>query len=152
MFEKFMIKIDAGNGGLVRLLRRYGVETWGIELSKAEIEMDAKDLLANGWIEAATLTNIPYQDSQFDLVISGDVLEHISPAEAEQVVSEIVRVSKRHIFLSISQKGSRILIKNQKASIHTLLRPRRWWEDLFLKHGVCVNRRMVWAMQSFLPR
>lgn len=128
------------------------METWGIELSKAEIEMDAKDLLAKGWIESATLTNIPYQDSQFDLVISGDVLEHIAPAEAERVVSEIVRVSKRHIFLSISQKGSRILDKDKHKTIHTLLRPRRWWEDLFMKHGVCVNRRMIWAMQSYLPR
>ena len=40
----------------------------------------------------------------FDLVFSADVLEHVHEDEAEQVIAELVRVSRRHLFLSISLK------------------------------------------------
>lgn len=50
------------------------------------------------------LTNLPYANSTFDLVFSADVLEHIHEDEAEAVVKELVRVSRRHLFLSISLK------------------------------------------------
>lgn len=40
----------------------------------------------------------------FDLVFSADVLEHVHEDEAERVVAELVRVSRRHLFLSISLK------------------------------------------------
>ncbi len=40
----------------------------------------------------------------FDLVFSADVLEHVNEDEAERVVAELVRVSRRHLFLSISLK------------------------------------------------
>ena len=36
--------------------------------------------------------------------MSSDVLEHIHEDEADKVVSELVRVSRRHLFLSISLK------------------------------------------------
>jgi len=37
-------------------------------------------------------------------VFSADVLEHVHEDEAERVVAELVRVSRRHLFLSISLK------------------------------------------------
>ena len=40
----------------------------------------------------------------FDIVMSSDVLEHIHEDEADKVISELVRVSRRHLFLSISLK------------------------------------------------
>ncbi len=55
-------------------------------------------------VEAGVLTNLPYANASFDLVFSADVLEHIQPAEADAVVSELVRVARRHLFLSISLK------------------------------------------------
>lgn len=50
------------------------------------------------------LTNLPYANNTFDLVFSADVLEHIHEDEADAVVAELVRVSRRHLFLSISLK------------------------------------------------
>jgi len=55
-------------------------------------------------VEAGVLTNLPYANNTFDLVFSADVLEHIHEDEAEAVVAELVRVSRRHLFLSISLK------------------------------------------------
>jgi ubiquinone/menaquinone biosynthesis C-methylase UbiE len=58
-------------------------------------------------VEPGILTNLPYEDNSFDIVMSSDVLEHIHPEEADIVVSELVRVSRRHVFLSISLKVRR---------------------------------------------
>ena len=43
-------------------------------------------------------------DCSFDIVVSSDVLEHVHEDEADKVISELVRVSRRHLFLSISLK------------------------------------------------
>ena len=64
------------------------------------------------------------------------------PDEADAVVSELVRVAKRHIVMSISLKSY------QNAGLHTLLRPRQWWEAMFEKHGAQPNRALVWALQE----
>ena len=45
-----------------------------------------------------------YRWRSFDLVFSADVLEHVHEDEAERVIAELVRVSRRHLFLSISLK------------------------------------------------
>lgn len=36
----------------------------------------------------------------------------------------------------------------QNARLHTLLRPREWWEALFARHGAAPNRALVWALQE----
>ena len=51
----------AGNGQVVRAMRRRGKAAWGIELSQAVLERDAGDLLEAGLVEQCSLTNLPYQ-------------------------------------------------------------------------------------------
>lgn len=53
-----------------------------------------------------------------------------------------VRVAKRHIVVSISLKSY------QNKGLHTLLRPREWWEAKFAAHGARPNRAVVWALQQ----
>lgn len=62
--------------------------------------------------------------------------------QADDVVRELVRVAKRYLVLSISLKS----IHNDE--LHTLLRPRDWWEALFAEHGAVPNRALVWALQQ----
>lgn len=67
-------------------------------------------------------------------------IPHVPQADA--VVSELVRVAKRHIVLSISLKSY------ENVKLHSLLRPRHWWEAKFEQHGVKTNRALVWALQQ----
>ena len=78
------------------------------------------------------------------------MLEHIHPEEAEKVVSELIRVSRRFLVLTISLKGhTKATAKNNnEAGRHTMLRPRKWWEATFRKYGAVVNRELLWAMQE----
>eukprot|EP00898_Chlorokybus_atmophyticus_P007123 jgi/Chlat1/7411/Chrsp6S07435 len=149
---KFHSVLDAGtgNGAMVRLLRSHGKAAYGIELSRAVLEKECPDLLKAGLVEPGVLTNLPYADNSFDMVMSSDVLEHIHPEEADKVVSELVRVSRRHLFLSISLKGHTKVTEgnDDEAHRHTMLRPREWWEAVFARHGVVPNRELLWALQE----
>mmetsp|Transcript_27472 Transcript_27472/g.60030 ORF Transcript_27472/g.60030 Transcript_27472/m.60030 type:complete len:326 (-) Transcript_27472:548-1525(-) len=149
---KFHTLLDAGtgNGALVRLMREHGKSAWGIELSRAVLEKECPDMLAKGYVEPGILTNLPYEDSSFDVVFSADVLEHIHPEEVDNVVKELIRVSRRNIFMSISLKGHTKLTgdDNAEAHRHTMLRPRTWWDAKFTEHGAVLNKEMHWAMQE----
>ena len=140
---QFHTVLDAGtgNGALTRLMRQYGKN----ELSPVVLEKECPDLLSKKYVEAGILTNLPYEDNSFDLVMSSDVLEHIDPSEADAVVRELVRVSRRHLFLSISLKNNGAPRGEAK---HSLLRPRAWWHSLFQKYGAVVNEEILWAMQE----
>jgi len=148
----FHTVLDAGtgNGALVRLMRKHGKNAYGIELSQAVIEHECPDLLSQKLVEPGILTNLPYVDNSFDLVFSADALEHIDPSEADTVVRELVRVTRRHIFLSISLKGhtKASATNSSEASRHTMLRSREWWHDMFRKHGAIVNEALLWAFQE----
>lgn len=149
---QFHTVLDAGtgNGAMVRLMRAHGKNSYGIELSRAVLEAECPDLLQKGYVEPGILSNLPFEDNAFDLVQSSDVLEHIHPEEADAIVSELVRVSRRHIFLSISLKGhtKASATDNNEAGRHTMLRNRQWWENKFREHGAVVNRELLWAMQE----
>ena len=43
---------------------------------------------------------LPYNDNEFDLVISFSVLLHIKPDKIEQALKEHVRVCKKHLFIA----------------------------------------------------
>ncbi len=75
-------------------------------------------------------------------MLSADALEHLAVEQVDAVVSELVRVAKRHIVLSISLKS------HNNDAVHTLLRPRSWWEQKFGQHGAKPNRALVWALQQ----
>jgi len=145
-----VLDAGTGNGALVRLMREHKKSAWGIELSRAVLEKECPDMLSKGYVEAGILTNLPYEDNSFDLVFSADVLEHIHPEEVDGVVKELIRVSRRHIFMSISLKGHTKATgtNDAEAHRHTMLRPRPWWNAKFIEHGAVPNNDMVWAMQE----
>ena len=100
-------------------------------------------MLAKGYVEPGILTNLPYEDNSFDLVYSADVLEHIHPEEADIVISELIRVSRRHIFMSILLKvcffASRFPATPATRSCHSRLRRRTRAHDAELpRTTVCV--------------
>ncbi len=45
--------------------------------------------------------NLPFPDRSFDYVVSVDMLEHVSPAKRFDVISEMIRVADKRIFIAV---------------------------------------------------
>jgi SAM-dependent methyltransferase len=141
----FRTVLDAGCGSgiVVRHFLSKGYVARGIELSEWIVQTQCPDLLQDGIVQIGSLEDLPYHDNSFDLVFSSDVLEHIPEEAIPRVVSELVRVSRRDLFLSISLRPSSM---NNK--YHLTLRPREWWESRFTDCGVSVNHELVDRFQK----
>jgi SAM-dependent methyltransferase len=141
----FRTVLDAGCGSgiVVRRFLAKGYAARGVELSDWIVRTECPDLWQDGVVQIGSLEDLPYRDNSFDLVFSSDVLEHIPEESIPRVVSELVRVSRRDLFMSISLRPSSM---NNK--YHVTLRPREWWERQFTDCGVTVCRERVNRFQK----
>ena len=122
--------LDAGCGqcAVVSYLTRLGRDAYGVEVSQAALDSQAcPPLLEAGRVKQGTLANVPFPDNYFDLVFSSDVLEHIPTFDMPNVVQELVRVSKGHLFLSISlRRAGADPPPPAPATVHVTVKPREW--------------------------
>jgi ubiquinone/menaquinone biosynthesis C-methylase UbiE len=93
--------LDAGCGtGLtaLRIAARYpGCSVHGIDLSQKMIETARKDAAQQDLavdFRVGTITDLPYPDAFFDVVLTNIMYHHLDLAEKRQAVAEIVRVVK----------------------------------------------------------
>lgn len=49
----------------------------------------------------ASITNIPFPDNSFDMVMANDVIEHLSSSDRELALSEIARVANRYVIITV---------------------------------------------------
>ena len=67
---------------------------------------------------------------RFDLVVCTDVLEHLHPDDSERIVERLVMLTRKHLFCSIGLTPAKKRFKDG-TNLHTNLRTREYWEDLF---------------------
>ena len=94
--------LDAGCGEgftLERLrIEKAGDKFEGVDFLKTAIDLGHK-IHPNLTLKQASIYELPYKDSSFDLVLSTEVLEHLG--DPKKGLKEIVRVSKKYILLSV---------------------------------------------------
>jgi SAM-dependent methyltransferase len=141
-----VLDAGCGNGNVVREFLACGKDAIGIELSHRAVQDNCPDLLEQGRVLNGSLTDLPFQDGQFDLVFSSEVLEHLTEQEAGLAAKEMVRVCKKHLFMTISLRPSQ-----HNNAYHITIKPRSWWEDLFCSQGCVVLRDVVDRCQVTQP-
>lgn len=73
---------------------------------------------------------LSYESESFDLVVSNDVLEHLSSEEqAIEAMRQMVRISRSWVIFTIGRKRSRLGRPYGVPDLHTLTRPREWWHE-----------------------
>lgn len=92
--------LDAGCGGgrhLCEAFRNAGVTVVGVDLNRrdlsqarAYLNLMSNDSSAHWLLSEADVTNLPFREETFDVVICAEVLEHISPSRI--AVRELLRV------------------------------------------------------------
>jgi len=145
----------AGNCGVLRALRERGVDAMGAELSDIHASPCAP-FAREGLCVQSPLHELPFPDRTFDVVFSTEVLEHVPPALANASVRELVRVSRRHVFTTISLRPSALdkeaIRKGLPPKVHLTVRPREFWEELFRGAGCRFHARAFEAFQRYDPK
>jgi len=81
-----------------------------------------------------------------DVVAALDVMEHIEPDRLEAVMSDLVRVTRRILFVVVATKQSKRWMRDGR-NTHLIVEDGSWWRGKFEAAGFRVRR--IW--QTGLP-
>ena len=93
------LDLGCGPGALMHLLYELGVDVDGIDFAQSSKELatpEVRDRIAVGQVGDATLK----PDAAYDLVISREVLEHLTVLQVKQAVANMVRMTSRYIYVT----------------------------------------------------
>jgi ubiquinone/menaquinone biosynthesis C-methylase UbiE len=96
------LDVGAGTGRGMSFLLDRGKEVRGIEPVAAMIERAELNGVPRGLLLQGSGYELPFEDETFDVVFECGVLHHV--AEPDRVVEEMIRVAKRAVFLSDSNR------------------------------------------------
>ena len=92
-----MLEVGCGPGAEIWYLAREGFQVYGIDGSKTAIAMCRQRLKAEGLgaeIVVGDITDLPYPDEYFQVVVDVAAIQHNPPDSIAQIISEVYRVLK----------------------------------------------------------
>jgi 2-polyprenyl-3-methyl-5-hydroxy-6-metoxy-1,4-benzoquinol methylase len=128
---KRIIDIGCGPGHLMDALRRHGVDTFGVDISKEAIEKAREKGLSVSFFDLTkndVIPGIPY-----DLAISCEVAEHLEERFARTFVEKLTAAAEV-IFMTAAEPGSTGLY-------HFNEQPHEYWIALMKEYGFKLDNR-----------
>ena len=107
------LDLGCGAGRQTVLLSEFGVEGYGLDISKVAINTAKKNAIKRGYKDLAnnfnimTNNHISYRNNFFDFSIAECSLDSMSFADAKQIFSELKRVTKKYIYFSLISLGDK---------------------------------------------
>lgn len=97
-----VLDIGIGGGYIFRELKYVkGLDCFGIDIS-----LELVKRLGDGNVLVGDAGDIPFSDGEFDLVLAGDLIEHLKEDFFEKSISEIVRVAKKYVLINSPYKDA----------------------------------------------
>lgn len=146
---KTVLDVGCGTGKLVKALRRFGIEAQGVEISDDALNLAQPHI--RQYLKKGDIVHLPYDEGQFDLVITFDTLEHLDRAKIRKGIDETIRVSKKYILHKVyTKENSWIRMTHRKDYSHLSVFDRKFWKKLFLEHpGAILQRNSFFKLPSF---
>lgn len=127
---KKFLDIGCGTGKLIKWLRFFGVDAYGLDFSQYAIDIADKEI--KKYIKLGNATNIPYPDNYFDLVFSFDLLNHIEQSKIRLVIKESIRVSSKYIYHKIYTRENIWLNLTHKHDFSNIsFFSKKYWDKIF---------------------
>jgi ubiquinone/menaquinone biosynthesis C-methylase UbiE len=121
-----ILEVGCAKGFMVQALRELGANAYGLDVSEYAVNASpVKQFLTVG-----SITNMPFEDNQFDCIVSFDILEHLKESEVDKAVSELYRVSSKQIHSITTPE-----YVHGDDPTHYCMKPIEWWKDKFKGKG-----------------
>jgi len=138
-----ILDVGCAQGIAVQRYQEKGKDAYGIDVAPTAIELSKERKIKNCFVASAT--KIPFDDSFFDVVTTSDVLEHLTIEDVPLAIKEMIRVSKRLIFLRVSKfpENNRTWINKIQykypniENLHLTIKPYHFWIKQFTTYGNC---------------
>jgi SAM-dependent methyltransferase len=90
-----VLDVGCAKGYLVSILRKRGIEAFGVDWSPYAIPKASPDV--KRYLFRASAMELPFASKEFALVVTHDVLEHLDRPSAQAALQECARVSRRQL-------------------------------------------------------
>ncbi len=146
---KNCLDVGCGTGLLVKNLRKFGIEAYGIEIS--QYALDRADKQVKPYLKFGDITKIPYEADTFDVVVTFDVLEHLERSKLRRAIDESVRVSRKYAIHKVFTNENYYLRWFHKNDFsHLSVLSKHFWLKMFqyIDDAVIV-RKLLFRLPSF---
>ncbi len=121
-----ILDAGCGNGRHVLFFQEQGYETYGVDISSESVELGNEWLKRKGLkptLQIGDITNLPFDDNYFDVIISYGVLDHISFSAAKKAIKEINRVCNTggYVYLSLRSTSASEFGRGKKTDKNTFV-------------------------------
>ena len=104
-----ILEAGCGNGRHVLFFQEQGYDAYGVDISGEAIELGNEWLKSKGQkptLQVGDITNLPYDDNYFDVIVSFGVLDHIPFSVAQKAIKEMNRVCNTGGYLYLSLRST----------------------------------------------
>lgn len=120
-----VLDIGCARGWALRQLAAAGKDVEGIDPSAIAVaDCEEQNVAA----QLGVAHDLPFNDQQFDLVMSTDTFEHIHPDHIDESIMELQRVARKVIAMRICPKADQAPWKEHAGhDLHLTVKPIKWW-------------------------
>jgi SAM-dependent methyltransferase len=129
-----VLDIGCSLGWTLEFFGSKGARAVGVDVSEVAVNRCRK---LGRDARVASAAELPFRDQEFELVISTDCLEHLTPADAPNAVREMARVSSKGIAIKVNPRPDRNRWWRFIAGtpLHLTCLPVETWLDWFATEG-----------------
>ena len=137
-----ILDAGCGRGEVLLACARAGASVAGIDYAEAAVEISRDTLseVPGADIRQGDISRLPWPDATFDRVLSGDVIEHLDPPQAQAMLHEAHRVLRPGGWLVLHTAPNLLFLK--------VAWPIARWPLLLAGHGETVRNLERWVAAS----